>query len=107
MAGASKTNSFGTFLETIEQEGVAPTAPADAAPPAPPGPTGAMTDVSRRVLQLLAAGPATLTQLREQAGVGEDDTVLADLAANGFVVRAPGRAGRFTLTAQGQAVVRL
>jgi chromosome segregation and condensation protein ScpB len=101
MAGASKTNSFGTFLETIEQA-----APPAAAPAPQPGPS-AMTDVSRRVLHLLATGgPATVTQLREQAGAETDDA-LAELAANGFVEKHPGRTVRFALTAQGQAVVKL
>ena len=95
MAGPSKTNSFGTFLETIEQE-----APA-------PAPAGAMTEVSRRVLQLLAAGPATVAQIREHAGNDAGDAVMDDLIANGFVERLPGRTVRYGLTAQGQAVVQL
>lgn len=104
MAGVSKTNSFGTFLETIEQRA----APATAEPAAPPpAPASAMTDVSRRVLQLLAIGPATVTQLRDQAGLQAEDDVLADLTANGFVAKVAGRTGRYALTAQGQAVVQL
>jgi hypothetical protein len=100
---AQKTNSFGTFLETIENQAV----PVAAEPPAAPAPASAMTDVSRRVLQLLATGPATVAQLREQAGLVADDDVLADLTANGFVEKVPGRTVRYALTAQGQAVVQL
>jgi hypothetical protein len=115
MAGVSKTNSFGTFLETIEQEdraGGEPAAAPPAAPPAPappraPAPASAMTDVSRRVLQLLARGPASLTELREQAGLEPSDNVLRDLTANGFVEKAPGRTVRYALTTQGRAVVQL
>ena len=95
MASARKTNSFGTFLETIEQ----------AAPAADPA--GAMTEVSRRVLQLLAAGPASIEQLQEHAGSDASDAVMDDLIANGFVEKLPGRTVRYGLTAQGQAVVQL
>jgi hypothetical protein len=113
MAEASKTNSFGTFLETIEKRAEPVAAPAAAPPPPAPAPAPApapgsgMTEVSRRVLQLLATGPATVAELREQAGLGTDDSVLDDLSASGFVARAPGRAVRYALTAQGQAVVQL
>jgi hypothetical protein len=113
MAGVSKTNSFGTFLETIEQDDRAGGEPAAAPPAAPPAPApaaapaSAITDVSRRVLQLLARGPASLTELREQAGLEPSDTVLRDLTANGFVEKAPGRTVRYALTAQGRAVVQL
>jgi hypothetical protein len=109
MAEASRTNSFGTFLETIEKRAEPAAAPA-AAPPVPapaPAPGSGMTEVSRRVLQLLATGPATVAELREQAGLDTDDSVLDDLTANGFVARAPGRTVRYALTAQGQAVVQL
>jgi chromosome segregation and condensation protein ScpB len=105
MAGVSKTNSFGTFLETIEKR-EAPEEAA-AAPAAEPPPSSGMTDVSRRVLRLLANGPASITQLREQAGLDPSDTVLSDLTANGFVEKAPGRPVRYGLTAQGRAVVDL
>ena len=101
MAGASKTNSFGTFLETIEQAAPPPEAPAPV-----PGSPSAMTDVSRQVLQLLATGPATSAQLRAQVGAETDD-VLAELTANGFAEKLPGRTARYALTAQGQAVVQL
>jgi hypothetical protein len=111
MAEASKTNSFGTFLETIEKRAEPAPAPPAAAPPPAPAPAAApgsgMTEVSRRVLQLLAAGPATIAELREQAGLGTDDSVLDDLTTTGFVERAPGRTARYALTAQGQAVVQL
>jgi hypothetical protein len=96
MAGPSKTNSFGTFLETIEQ----------AAPAPVPAPASAITDVSRQVLQLLATGPATSAQLRAQVGAETDD-VLAELTANGFAEKLPGRTVRYALTTQGQAVVQL
>jgi hypothetical protein len=105
MAGPSKTNSFGTFLETIEKA-APPEAPAAEAPPTVPGPASAMNDVSRQVLQLLATGPATSAQLRAQAGAETDD-VLTELAANGFAEKLPGRTVRYALTAQGQAVVQL
>lgn len=105
MAEASKTNSFGTFLETIEKRAEPTPAPPAAAPA--PAPGSGMTEVSRRVLQLLASGPATVTELREQAGLGTDDSVLDDLTTTGFVERAPGRTARYALTAQGQAVVQL
>ena len=115
MAGPSKTNSFGTFLETIEKRApaeapaAAPPAgvpPPGVSPPAVPGPASAMNDVSRQVLQLLATGPATSAQLRAQAGAETDD-VLTELAANGFAEKLPGRTVRYALTAQGQAVVQL
>jgi hypothetical protein len=102
MASARKTNSFGTFLETIEQA-----APPSEAPAAlQPGGAHPLTDVSRRVLQLLATGAATSTQIREQVGAEADD-VLAELGANGFVEKLPGRTDRYGLTTQGQAVVQL
>ena len=105
MAGVSKTNSFGTFLETIEKratddEGAKPPIP-------PPAPASEMTDVSRRVLGLLAREPATVAELREQVGLDPSDRVLHDLTANGFVEKAPGRPVRYALTAQGRAVVQL
>jgi hypothetical protein len=105
MAGPSKTNSFGTFLETIEKA-APPEAPAAEAPTAVPAPASAMNDVSRQVLQLLATGPATGAQLRAHAGA-ETNAVLAELTANGFAEKLPGRTVRYALTAQGQAVVQL
>jgi DNA-binding MarR family transcriptional regulator len=105
MAGVSKTNSFGTFLETIEKRSAPadePTAAAEAEPPA-----GGMTDVSRRVLLLLAKGPASIADLRQQAGLDPSDTVLSDLTTNGFVEKAPGRGVRYELTEQGRRVVEL
>jgi chromosome segregation and condensation protein ScpB len=105
MAAPGKTNSFGTFLETIEKA-APPEARAAEAPAAVPTPASALTDVSRRVLQLLATGPATSAQLRAVAGA-ETDEVLAQLTANGFVEKLPGRTVRYALTAPGQAVVQL
>jgi hypothetical protein len=107
MAEASKTNSFGTFLETIEED-APPTKQAAAPPPAPPsGPSGPMTELARRVLRFLAAGPASLAQLRQQVGSDATDEVLDELVAHGFIEKAPGRAVRYALTPQGQAVVQL
>jgi hypothetical protein len=114
MAGVSKTNSFGTFLETIEQEAApvqepAAVAPGAAVPPPAPGvtPASGITDVSRRVLKLLAQGPASVAELHAQAGLDPSESVLRDLTANGFVEKAPGRTVRYALTSQGQAVVQL
>ena len=106
MAGVSKTNSFGTFLETIEKHNAPAEGPA-AAPAGEPPPASGMTDVARRVLRMLAKGPASITELREQAGLDPSDTVLSDLTANGFVEKAPGRPVRYGLTEQGRAVVEL
>jgi chromosome segregation and condensation protein ScpB len=106
MAGVSKTNSFGTFLETIEKHGPPAAEPA-AAPAAAPPPASGMTDVARRVLRLLAKGPASITELHEQAGLDPSDTVLSDLTALGIVEKAPGRAVRYRLTEQGRAAVAL
>jgi len=107
VAEASKTNSFGTFLETIEKRAEPAAAPPNAVPPPAPVPGSGMTEVSRRVLQVLAAGPATVAELRERAGLDTADSVLDDLTTTGFVERVPGRTARYALTAQGQAVVQL
>jgi DNA-binding MarR family transcriptional regulator len=106
MAGVSKTNSFGTFLETIEKRSAPADEPAAAPAGEPPAGSG-MTDVARRVLHVLAKGPASVTELREQAGLDPSDTVLSDLTLNGFVEKATGRPVRYMLTAQGRAVVEL
>jgi hypothetical protein len=106
MAGVSKTNSFGTFLETIEKRSPPAEQPVAAAPPGEPPPASGITDVARRVLQILAKGPASSTELREQAGIDPTDA-LDDLTTNGFVARASGRGVRFELTEQGRRVVEL
>jgi chromosome segregation and condensation protein ScpB len=107
MAGVSKTNSFGTFLETIEKRSGPAEQPAAAVPAGEPPPASGMTDVSRRVLLALAKGPASITELREQAGLDPSDTVLSDLTTNAFVEKAPGRGVRYQLTEQGRRVVEL
>jgi len=103
MAEASKTNSFGTFLETIEDKA----APAAAAPPQAQEASSPMTELARRVLQFLASGPASSAELRQRVGPDVSDDVLDELISHGFVEQAPGRAVRYALTAQGQAVVQL
>jgi chromosome segregation and condensation protein ScpB len=105
MAEASKTNSFGTFLETIEEDAAPAAEPPLAAPPeASPSP---MPELSRRVLRALATAPASTAQLREQVGPELRDEVLDELVAHGFIARVPGRGVRYALTAAGQAVVQL